>query len=72
VIELDGIDHYSDKGKIKDQKRDEYLTSLGLTVLRFNNLEIKCALDSVIQAIEFTILGKPYEESYGGFVDLSA
>jgi very-short-patch-repair endonuclease len=32
VIELDGIDHYSDKGKIKDHKRDEYLTSLGLTV----------------------------------------
>jgi very-short-patch-repair endonuclease len=72
VIEVDGIDHYSEKGKSKDHKRDEYFKSLGLTVLRFNNLEVKCALEAVIQAIEFTILGKPYKKSHGEFVDLSA
>jgi len=41
VIELDGEQHYSEKGLIRDKERDAYLNSLGLNVLRFSNNDIK-------------------------------
>ncbi len=41
VIELDGSQHYSDQGITVDSERDEYLKGLGLTVLRYTNLDIK-------------------------------
>lgn len=37
VIELDGGQHYIDKGEKKDKKRDNYLSTLGLKVLRFSD-----------------------------------
>ncbi|MBR5472404.1 MAG: endonuclease domain-containing protein [Clostridia bacterium] len=40
VIELDGSQHYEDNGIKKDCIRDDYLKSLGLTVLRYSNLDI--------------------------------
>ena len=40
VIELDGSQHYEGQGVIKDQKRDEYFNSLGITVLRYSNLDV--------------------------------
>ena len=40
VIELDGSQHYYPEGMAKDKERDEYLESLGLTVLRISNLRI--------------------------------
>ena len=40
VIELDGSQHYENKGLETDKKRDEYLTDLGITVLRYSNLDI--------------------------------
>ena len=40
VVELDGSQHYEDKGKQADQERDAYLRSLGLTVLRYANSEV--------------------------------
>ena len=40
VIELDGSQHYEDDGIAKDKQHDEYLQSLGLTVVRYSNLEI--------------------------------
>ena len=40
VIELDGSQHYQPQGQAKDRMRDRYLQSLGLTVLRYSNLEI--------------------------------
>ncbi len=40
VIELDGSQHYEDKGIESDKDRDEYLNSLGLRVLRYSNLDI--------------------------------
>ena len=40
VIELDGDQHYKDKGREYDARRDEYLRGLGLTVLRFSNYEL--------------------------------
>lgn len=41
VIELDGSQHYTSEGVYHDTERDNYLKGLGLTVLRYTNLEIK-------------------------------
>lgn len=40
VIELDGSQHYEDKGIKKDIIRDEYLKENGITVLRYSNLDV--------------------------------
>ena len=40
VIELDGSQHYEQTALAADQERDAYLRSLGLTVLRYTNLEV--------------------------------
>ena len=40
VIELDGSQHYNAEEKAKDAARDQYLNNLGITVLRYSNLEI--------------------------------
>ncbi len=41
VIELDGSQHYESAGEEYDRRRDAFLASLGLTVLRYSNLDIK-------------------------------
>jgi len=51
VLEVDGGQHYSVEGREKDGARDDYLTSLGLTVLRFSDREIFANLDGVIEEI---------------------
>lgn len=51
VIELDGSQHYYDEGKEKDSKRDEFLSSLGLTVLRYSNDDVNNSFESVCQDI---------------------
>ena len=40
VIELDGSQHREPSNMEQDEERDQYLSSLGLTVLRYTNLEI--------------------------------
>lgn len=51
VIELDGSQHYDTEGEKSDALRDTYLRSLGLTVLRFTNLEIARNFDGVCKTI---------------------
>ena len=51
VIELDGSQHYEDQGKENDVLRDVYLRSLGLTVLRYSNLDVQRNFDGVCQDI---------------------
>ncbi len=41
VIEIDGSQHYEPEARAKDAVRDEYLASLGITVLRYTNLDIR-------------------------------
>lgn len=41
AIELDGSQHYRDKDRLYDAKRDSYLNSLNITVCRYTNLDIK-------------------------------
>jgi len=51
VIELDGGQHYSEKGIEKDKLRDRYLSSLGLKVLRFSDRDIFKSMDGVLERI---------------------
>ena len=51
VIELDGSQHYEDKGKNYDTSRDEYLKNLGLTVLRYPNNAVDRNLSGVCEDI---------------------
>lgn len=51
VIELDGTQHFEEKGKQYDEVRDEYLKSLGLTVLRIANCDVNQRFDAVCQYI---------------------
>ena len=51
VIELDGSQHYEEKGVENDTKRDEYLNSLGIKVLRYSNLDVNQRFESVCEDI---------------------
>ena len=51
VIEIDGSQHYEESGAEKDKLRDEYMRGLGLTVLRYTNLDIKLRFASVCEDI---------------------
>ena len=47
VIELDGSQHYEDSGIENDAKRDDFLNSLGIKVLRYSNSDINQRFESV-------------------------
>ncbi|MDX2443210.1 MAG: DUF559 domain-containing protein [Bacteroidales bacterium] len=51
VIELDGAYHASYQAIIKDRKRDEYLESFGMTILRFENRVVFEKLEEIIEQI---------------------
>ncbi len=40
ILEIDGSQHYERRGRKKDQKRDDYLQNLNLTVLRFSDIDV--------------------------------
>lgn len=52
VIELDGGQHYEDEAKLNDNKRDKYLESLGLIVLRYTNVDVNKNFEGVCADIE--------------------
>ncbi|MCX7602396.1 MAG: endonuclease domain-containing protein [Meiothermus sp.] len=52
VIEVDGESHFSQEGRAYDARRDAYLQSLGLRVLRFSNLEVLSNADGVALMVE--------------------
>lgn len=51
VIEIDGSQHYEEKGIEADRARDEYLRGLGLTVKRYSNADINQRFDSICEDI---------------------
>ena len=51
VVEIDGSQHYEKPGQSKDTLRDEDLSAMGLTVLRYSNLDIKQNLQGVAEDI---------------------
>lgn len=57
VVEVDGSQHFTENTASNDRVRDEYMRSLGLTVLRFSNSEVLKNTDSVAEKI-YELLGK--------------
>jgi len=51
AIELDGSQHYEDMGIENDSKRDAFLNSLDIKVLRYSNLDVNQRFESVCQDI---------------------
>jgi very-short-patch-repair endonuclease len=50
AIEVDGESHYGNPER--DKKKDKRLNELGVTVLRFDDLDVRHKLDKVLEAIE--------------------
>ena len=55
AIELDGSQHYFDKSIEYDNQRTNYLNSIGITVLRFTNIDIDRKFNEVCEQIYHTI-----------------
>jgi very-short-patch-repair endonuclease len=55
-IELDGDSHYQMGGAEYDQKRQQFIESFGIRIVRFLNTEIYENLDGVLEAIGAEIL----------------
>ena len=55
VIEIDGSQHLETHHAEKDRKRDEYLSSLGLMVLRFNSRQVLKEIEGTMEFIYRTI-----------------
>ena len=51
VIEVDGSQHMQGDHATKDKRRDAYLASLGLRVLRFDSRQVLRETDAVVEAI---------------------
>lgn len=51
VIELDGGQHYSDEGILRDAKRDRYLKTQGLQILHFSDREVFVNTEDVLKQI---------------------
>ena len=52
IIEIDGYQHFTDKGREKDEIRDNYMKSLGIEVLRFSNNDIRKKFKGVCSQID--------------------
>ena len=55
VIEIDGSVHDSEEAKLNDEKRQNDLESLNLTVIRFTNNQVKDKIEFVIEKISSTV-----------------
>lgn len=51
VIELDGGQHFQEKGRREDAKRDAFLKQKGLTILRFSDREFFTNISGVMETI---------------------
>jgi very-short-patch-repair endonuclease len=52
IIEVDGSQHFINETIEYDRIREEYVSSLGLKVLRFTNSEVLKHVDGVVERIE--------------------
>ena len=60
AVELDGSQHYEDRGLEYDAHRTAYLESLGLCVLRVPNTEVKKNLAGVCEGIDALLRQRGY------------
>ncbi len=52
AIELDGITHTTEEEKAHDKHRDEFMSRLGITTLRFSNEEVFNTLDFMMKKLQ--------------------
>ena len=62
VIELDGSQHYSEQGLIKDCVRTERLESRGLTVIHIPNNVLNKRFQEVCEYIDYLVKTRIYQE----------
>ena len=55
VVELDGSQHYEPEEQQRDAERDQYLSGLGLKVLRFSNLDVDRNFNGMCVAINTAV-----------------
>ncbi len=55
VIELDGGQHYEPSGQQRDRMRTKDLENMGLSVLRFSNLDVMQNFEGVCQTIQIEL-----------------
>ncbi len=55
IVELDGSQHYEDKGIEYDAERTAYLEQFGVRVLRIPNSEVNQNFSGVCEYIDFTV-----------------
>ncbi len=60
AIEVDGSIHFEEGHEAKDRVRQEQLESLGVTVIRFSDLDIKNNLDWVLEEVKVQIENKTH------------
>jgi len=58
AVELDGAGHFTASGNLHDAARTDYLNSVGIRIIRFENKLIWSALDSVLHSIESSFNGR--------------
>ena len=59
IVEVDGGQHCSEQGFEKDRNRDQCLTRLGFTVLRFSNTEVLRNITAVVEKIYTSMAKSP-------------
>ena len=56
VIELDGGQHFEPSGQYRDRIRTKDLEDMGLSVLRFSNLDVMQNFEGVCQTIQIELM----------------
>lgn len=59
AVELDGADHYTTAGFEYDEERTKFLNAQGIKVIRFENIEVFQALESVLEEIKSNFTSPP-------------
>ena len=55
IVEIDGSQHYTDKGKRNDEFRTEILAGYDLKVIRFTNLQVQENFKGVCEYIDLVV-----------------
>jgi len=61
VIEIDGAQHYTPKGKSHDEARTEAIEKYGISVIRFTNGDVDTRFEAVCKAIDRAIIERVAE-----------
>jgi len=67
VVEIDGDTHFNDEAEKYDRLRTQYIETLGLRVVRFNNNEVRRNLEGVLEIIkkELVLAKAAWDKRFG-------